>query len=41
MAESYKAVLVPERHRDAIEKYARDFESLDELRDSERAELRN
>ena len=41
MADSYKAVLVPERHRDAVEKYVRDLESLDELRDGDRAGLRN
>jgi hypothetical protein len=34
-------VLVPERHRDAVEKYVRDLESLDELQNGERAELRN
>ena len=41
MADAYKAVLVPEHHRDAVEKYIRDLEELDELRASERAELRN
>ena len=41
MADAYKAVLVPEHHRDAVEKYVRDLEELDELRASERAELRN
>ena len=41
MAESYRAVLVPERHRDAVEKYVRDLEALDELQASERAELRS
>ena len=41
MAEAYRAVLVPERHRDAVEKYVRDLEELDELRDGERADLRN
>jgi hypothetical protein len=41
MADSYKAVLVPERHHDAVEKYVRDLEPLDELRDGERTELRN
>ena len=39
MAEAYRAVLVPERHRAAVEKYVRDLEALDELRASERAEL--
>ena len=41
MAEAYRAILVSERHRDAVEKYVRDLEELDELRASERAELRN
>ena len=41
MAEAYRALLVPERHRDAVEKYVRDLEELDELRDGERADLRN
>ena len=41
MAASYKTVLVSERHRDAVEKYIRDLELLDELRAGERAELRN
>ena len=39
MAESSKAVFVPERHRDAVEKYVHDLASLDELRDGERAKL--
>ena len=41
MAEAYRAILVPERHRDAVEKYVRDLEELDELRDGERADLRD
>ena len=41
MAEAYRAVLVPERHRDAVEKYVRDLEELDELRDGDRADPRN
>ena len=41
MAEAYRAVLVPERHRDAVEKYVRDLEELDETQDGERADLRN
>ena len=32
MAEAYRAVLVPERHQDAIDKYVRDLKELDELR---------
>ena len=41
MADCYKAVLVPERHRDAVERYVRDLESLDEFQDGDRAALRN
>ena len=41
MADAYRAVLVPERHRDAVEKYVRDLEELDELRDGDRADPRN
>ena len=41
MADSHKAVLVPERHRDAVEKYVRDLEALDELRDGDHTKLRN
>ena len=41
MADAYKAVLVPERHRDAVEKYVRDLEELDENQDGERADLHN
>jgi len=41
MADTYKPVLVPEHHRDAVEKYVRNLEELDELRASEWAELRN
>ena len=41
MADDYKAVLVPERYRDAVEKYVRDLEEFDELGASERADLRN
>ena len=41
MAEAYRAVLVPERHRDAVEKYVRDLEELDETQDGERADFRN
>ena len=35
MADTYKAVLVPEHHRDAVEKYVRDLEELDENQDGE------
>ena len=41
MADAYRAVLVPERHRDAVEKYVRDLEELDELQDGDRADPRN
>ena len=42
MADAYKAVLVPERHRDAVEKYVRDLEAFDRAReDVDRAPLRN
>jgi hypothetical protein len=42
MADSYKAVLVPERHRDAVEKYVRDLEAFDRAsEDVDRAPLRN
>ena len=41
MAEAYRAALVPERHRDAVEKYVRDLEELDETQDGDRADLRN
>ena len=41
MAEAYRAVLVPERHRDAVEKYVPDLEELDEIQDGDRANPRN
>ena len=41
MAEAYRAVLVPERHRDAVEKYVRDLEELDENQDRDRADPHN
>ena len=41
MAEAYRAVLVPERHRDAVEKYVRDLEELDETQDGDRADPHN
>ena len=37
----YTPVLVPERHAEAVEKYVKDLETLDELRAEQRAELRN
>jgi len=41
-SDAYKAVLVPEHHRDAVEKYVRDLEAFDRAReDVDRAPLRN
>ena len=37
----YTPVLVPERHAEAVEKYVKDLEALDELHTEHRAELRN
>jgi hypothetical protein len=41
-SDAYKAVLVPERHQDAVEKYVRDLEAFDRAsEDLDRAPLRN
>ena len=37
----YTPVLMPERHVEAVEKYVKELETLDELRAEQRAERRN